>query len=169
MIKRDIAIGKIVGTYGNRGMLKVLPLTDFPDRFLNMDRVCLELKGKQIEYGIAEARRHHKYILIKFREITDMSMAEALRGGMIMIGREELTALPEDTYYIFDIIGLEVYTSGGNLLGVVEDIIQTGANDVYVVGTGNKNPVLVPALKDVVREVDIKSGRMIIDYSENGY
>lgn len=164
-MKRDIAIGKIVGTYGHRGMMKVLPLTDFPDRFFEMDRVTLEQDGKQKEYTVAEVKRHKKHVLISLVEVSDMSGAEVLRGSLIKIGREELAPLPEGSYYIFDIIGLKVFTAEGGYIGVVEDVIQTGANDVYVVGTGDLAPVLVPALKDVVREVDIEGGRMVIDWT----
>ncbi|MCL6479664.1 MAG: ribosome maturation factor RimM [Peptococcaceae bacterium] len=165
MMKRDITIGKVVSTYGTRGMLKVLPLTDFPDRFLDMDRVTLEQNGKQRDFAVTGVKRHRKHILIRLGQVNDVSAAETLRGALIKVGREELTPLPEDSYYIFDIVGLNVYSPEGEFLGVVEDVIQTGANDVYVVDTGDKKaPVLVPALKDVIREVDVKGGRMVVDY-----
>ncbi|MFZ5631624.1 MAG: ribosome maturation factor RimM [Bacillota bacterium] len=165
MIERDITVGKVVSTYGNRGMLKVLPLTDFPDRFLDMDRVTLEQNGKQRDFAVTGVKRHRKHILLRLGEIADMSAAETLKGALIKVGREELIPLPEDNYYIFDIVGLKVYSPEGDYIGVVEDVIQTGANDVYVVDTGDKKaPVLVPALKDVVREIDIKGGRMVVDY-----
>lgn len=165
MTKRDITIGKIVGTFGHRGMLKLLPLTDFPDRFLEMDEVVLELNGKQQVYHILEAKYYQSRILLKFKEISDLSGAETLRGALIKISRDELTTLPEGSYYIFDIIGLKVYTPDGAFIGVVEDLIQTGSNDVYVVGNENKGPLLVPALKEVVKELDIKGGRMVVDYT----
>ncbi|MCL6611849.1 MAG: ribosome maturation factor RimM [Peptococcaceae bacterium] len=158
----DIVIGKIVGTYGHRGMVKVFPLTDFPDRFFGMDRVTLEQDGKRRVYTVAEVRRHRKHVLIRLEEVADMTGAESLRGAVIKIGREELTPLPEGSYYIFDIVGLKVFTEEGGYVGVVEDVLQTGANDVYVVDTGEKAPVLVPALKDVVREIDIRGGRMVV-------
>lgn len=163
-MKKDIAIGKIVGTYGHRGMMKVLPLTDFPDRFFEMDRVTLEQDGKQKAYTIAEVKRHKKHMLISLAEVGDMSGAEGLRGALIKIGREELNPLPDGSYYIFDLIGLKVFSTEGDYIGVVEDVIQTGANDVYVVDTGDRAPALVPALKDVVREVDIEGGRMVVDW-----
>lgn len=164
MMNRDITIGKIVGTFGHQGTLKLLPLTDFPDRFLKMEEVVLELNGKQHLYHILEAKYYRSRILIKFKEITDLNGAETLRGATIKISRDELTPLPEGNYYIFDIIGLKVYAPDGVFLGIVEDIIHTGSNDVYVVGNENKGPLLVPALKEVVKELDIKGGRMVVDY-----
>ncbi len=158
----EIAIGKIVGTHGRLGMLKVLPLTDFPDRFFSMDSITLERGGEQRAYSVGEVKRHRKHILISLREVADMSAAEGLKGALIKIGRQELTPLPAGSYYIFDIVGLKVFTTGGELLGVVEDVIKTGANDVYVVDSGKKAPVLVPALRDVIMEVDVEGGRMVV-------
>ncbi len=168
MIKDGITVGKIVGTHGHRGMVKVLPLTDFPDRFFQMDRITLEQDGKQKVYTVAEVKIHRKHILIRLGEVADMNGAEALRGALIKVGRDELTSLPEGSYYIFDIVGLKVFNPDGRYLGVVEDVLQTGANDVYVVDTGGKAPVLVPALKDVVREVDIKGGKMVVSIQIDG-
>ena len=165
MIKRDIIIGKITGTHGNKGMLKVIPITDFPDRFLEMKTVTLEVKGKYQTFTVAEAAPHRRHILIKLDEIPDMIAAEALKGALVKIAREELAELPEGSYYIFDIVGLKVYNPGGVLVGEIEDVIQTGANDVYVIKTGG-GPLLVPALKEVVREIDIRGGKMVVDYSE---
>jgi 16S rRNA processing protein RimM len=168
MDKVDIAVGKVVGTYGNRGMVKVLPLTDFLDRFFNMDKITLELNGKKKIYTVAEVRSHRRHILFRLGEVPDMNGAEALRGAMVVVGREELTPLPEGSYYIFDIVGLNVFNGGGDFLGVVEDVIRTGSNDVYAVDVGQKAPLLVPALKEVVREVDIKGGRMVVDWPPGG-
>ena len=162
----DITIGKIVGTHGNKGLLKVLPLTDFPDRFLGMDSITLLLDGKEKKYTLLEASHHKRNVLLELKEIPDMTGAEALKGALIKIKREELTPLPDGSYYIFDIVGITVCTPGGDHLGVVEDIIQTGANDVYVINTGKPAPLLVPALKEVVREIDIKAGRMVVELPE---
>lgn len=167
MNKQDIIIGKVAGTHGNKGIIKVIPITDFPDRFLEMEKVTLELKGRLKAYAIEEASRYRQFVLLKLAEIPDMNAAEGLKGALIKVGREDLHDLPRDSYYIFEIVGLKVYTPENTYLGEVEDIIQTGANDVYVIKTESGPPILVPALKTVVREVDIIGGRMVIDYSEN--
>lgn len=161
-MKRDIIIGKIVGTHGNKGVLKVQPITDFPDRFLVMESITVEQGGIQRTYTIEKSDLYRRHILIKLAEIPDMNGAEALKGAYIKAAREELARLPEGSYFIFDIVGLKVYTVEGEPVGAVEDVIHTGANDVYVVNTG-KEQLLVPALKDVVKEVDVKGGRMVVD------
>ncbi|HBV98926.1 MAG: hypothetical protein JL50_19235 [Peptococcaceae bacterium BICA1-7] len=166
MKKRDIVIGKIVGTHGNRGMLKLFPITDFPERFLEMKTITLEKDGDQKVYNITEASPYRRFILIRLDEIPDMTAAEGLKGALAKVAREELADLPEDSFYIFDIVGLKVFTAGGDHAGEIEDVIQTGANDVYVVKRVNGPPVLVPALKNVIREVNIKEGRVVVDYPE---
>lgn len=164
MAERNVVIGKIVGTHGNRGMVKIFPLTDFPERFIKMDKMTLENDGKVREYTVAQVKQHQKFILVKYDQVVDMTMAESLKGYLVKISREELTPLPEDSFYIFDIIGLKVYSMDNSYIGVVEDIIQTGSNDVYVINDQEKNkkPVLIPALKEVVKEIDIKGGKMVI-------
>lgn len=166
MKKRDITIGKITGTRGNMGMLKLIPITDFPERFLEMKTIALEKDGRQEVYSIAEASPYRRFILIRLVEIPDMTAAEGLKGALVKAARDELADLPEDSFYIFDIVGLKVFTAGGGLAGEIEDVLQTGANDVYVVKRVNGPPVLVPALKNVIREVNIKEGRMVVDYPE---
>lgn len=161
-----ITIGKIVNTQGHRGILKIFPLTDFPDRFLEMREVLVELGGRAVLYHIEESSLYKKYVLIKFKEILDMTMAEKLKGSLLKVPRQELKPLPEDSFYIFDIVGLKVYDTGGNFLGQVGDIIQTGANDVYVVDREGAKPLLIPALKKVVRELDVPGGRMTVEMLE---
>ncbi|MGI6491636.1 MAG: 16S rRNA processing protein RimM [Peptococcaceae bacterium] len=167
MSNEFIRIGKILKSQGHRGAVRVLPLTDFPDRFLDMKlaRVRVPDGYKVIEYTIEDVRPHGKFMTIKFKEINDMDMADRLRGSYIEVSRQELVPLQEDSYYIFDIVGLSVYDAAENYLGKITDVLQTGANDVYVVETGGK-PLLLPALKGVVREVDLQGGRMLVDLPE---
>jgi 16S rRNA processing protein RimM len=165
MAEKDVVIGKIIGTYGNRGMVKIFPLTDFPERFLKMSKMTLENDGNIREYTVSQAKKHQKYIVVKYDQVTDMTMAETLKGSLIKISKDELMPLPEGSFYIFDIIGLEVYSVDGEFIGVVEDVLQTGANDVYVINNKEKKeqkPLLIPALKEVVKEIDIKGGKMVI-------
>lgn len=162
MTEEFIAIGKIVNTQGRRGAVRVFPLTDYPERFKDTSRVWVSIKGARQQLSIGEAALYKNYVIIEFKEITDMKDAEALKGGILEVPRGELVALPEDNYYIFDIVGLQVYDAGGDLLGKITDVLHTGANDVYVVETGGK-PLLIPALKQVVREIDLDSRRMVVE------
>jgi 16S rRNA processing protein RimM len=160
-----ISIGKIVNTHGHRGEVRVLPLTDFPERFIETDRVQVSTAAGRITLAIENARPHQKFFVVKFKEVQDMNAALALKGGLLQITRDELMELPEGTFYIFDIVGLSVYDSAGAFLGKVSDIIKTGANDVYVVETGSK-PILVPALKQVVKEINLAGQRMVVELPE---
>jgi 16S rRNA processing protein RimM len=160
-----IAIGKILKTQGNRGAVKVLPLTDFPDRFKELKKINVSIKGGRLIMNIEEVMPHQKYIVVKFKEINDMNAAEGIKGGILEITRAELVPLPEGSYYIFDIVGLSVYGSGGEFFGEITEVIQTGANDVYIVDTGGK-PLLIPALRQVVKEIDLAGRRMVVDLPE---
>lgn len=187
MTEQMITIGKITGTQGNKGLVRVYPLTDYPERFFSMPQVTLLLAGRHFTYHISEARAYKKYILLKFAEAPDMTAAEKLKGALLQVPRSQLVPLPADTFYIFDIIGLEVYDSAGCHLGRVSDVIQTGANDVYVVERGVADqpaddaadasaakqkpgttgrapaPLLIPALKSVVKQIDLGARRMLVE------
>jgi len=160
-----IAIGKVLKTQGNRGAVRVLPLTDFPGRYEQLKDVYLSVKGVRQVMHIEEAVRRQKFIAVKFKEISDMNAAEGIRGGILEVTRDQLVKLPEGSYYIFDIIGLSVYGSGGEQFGKITEVLQTGANDVYIVETGGK-PLLIPALKQVVKEIDLPGRRMVVDLPE---
>lgn len=161
--KELITIGKIVNTHGYRGWVRVIPLTDFPERFFQMDRVLVALGKTFREYEIEQARPYKQFILLKFKEVPDMNAAAALKGALLQVSRRQLVKLPADTYYIFDLLGMKVYTTGQEYLGEIKDVIQTGANDVYVVESGQGQPLLIPALKQVVKEVDLERRQMRVD------
>lgn len=161
-----IAVGKVVGTRGYRGEVRVLPLTDFPERFARMENVYLAKNGRLERRAIEKVYTYKKFVIVKFAGVSDMDAAAGLKDTLLMVTREELVPLPEDAYYIFEIIGLEVYTAEGRFLGRVQDVLQTGANDVYVVEGASPRPLLVPALKKVVRAVDLEHGKMIVELPE---
>lgn len=187
MSEQMITIGKITGTQGNKGLVRVYPLTDYPERFFSMPQVTLLLAGRRFTYHISEARAYKKFILLKFVEAPDMTAAEKLKGALLQVPRSQLVPLPADTFYIFDIIGLAVYDTVDRFLGRVSDVIQTGANDVYVVERGVVDqpaggaaddsaakqklgapvrapaPLLIPALKSVIKQIDLEARRMLVE------
>jgi len=154
-----ISVGKIVAPHGVRGDVRVIPLTDFPERFNLLKKVRLS-GGKLVE--IEKVRYHKQFVLLKFCGLDNKNDVEPLRGQLLLIPREELMPLPEGHYYIFDIIGLSVYNQEQEKLGVVTDVLQTGSNDVYVIESPGKPPLLIPALKTVVLKVDIAGGYMVV-------
>lgn len=164
---RYVTVGKIVNTHGNRGLLRVVPLTDFPERFFKMDEIMVMQHDTRKTLHIEHSFSHKKYIIIKFREIGDMNDAERLKGAFLQIHKEQLTELPENTYYIFEILGCKVFTIQEEFLGEVTDVIQTGSNDVYVVESKDRNkPLLIPALKSVVHRVDLGERRISVALPE---
>jgi 16S rRNA processing protein RimM len=165
MAEDYIAVGKILNTQGRAGAVRVLPLTDYPERFKVKSRVYVSLNGSRKIMSIEDSFPHQKYVIIKFKEIPDMNAAEEIKGGILEITRDELYPLPENSYYIFDMIGLAVSDKTRGSLGKITEVLQTGANDVYVVETGAR-PLLIPALKQVVKEIDLPGRSMVVDLPE---
>jgi len=155
-----ITIGKILAPHGVRGEVKVLPLTDFPDRFQQMKSVWLDIHHGLMD--IEKVRFNNDIPLIKFRGIDDRDEAEKLRNGLLQVQQSELMPLPAGHYYQYQIIGLEVMDQAGLPLGRIGSIIETGANDIYVVVDPQGRELLLPALKQTVLTVDIAAGRMVV-------
>jgi 16S rRNA processing protein RimM len=154
----DIVIGKIVAPIGVRGEVKVLVLTDFPERFDPGKSVTVKSAGAKTQHRIVRARPHKAGIVVKLERIDSRDEAEKLRDSEIVIGPDDLGELPEDRFYLFDLIGLKVITDDGREQGTVTEVLQGGANDVYVTSTG----LCIPALKNVVARIDVLAGLMII-------
>ncbi len=155
-----ITVGEIVNTQGNKGEVKVRPLTDFPERYRVNGDLVLDRNGLRRHLTVEKVREHKNFFIVKFREIPDMNSAEEIKGAMLKITRDQLAELPEDTYFIFEIVGMEVQTEDGRSLGRIKEVVQTGSNDVYVVG-GKTKDYLIPAVKEIIKNVD-KSKRLIV-------
>ncbi len=162
-----ITIGFITAVFGNKGEIKVNVTTEFPsDRFIPDKKVKVLLEdGNIIEKEIEDVRWQNKILIVKFKDCDSISSAENLISLQIVIEGNELHELPEDTYYIHQIIGLKVYNLKEEYLGEITDCFQTGGNDIYVVNTGNSE-ILVPALKDVVKKVDLDQKIIHVDLLE---
>ncbi|MGI6686670.1 MAG: ribosome maturation factor RimM [Bacillota bacterium] len=154
-----IIIGKILSPHGVKGELKVQPLTDYPERFHKTKSVWVDAKKTYLT--IENLREQQGLLLIKFQSIDSRDQAEALTNSYLTIDPEQVMELPPDHYYHFQIIGLKVYDDGG-YLGELIDILETGANDVYVIKREKKKDLLIPALKSIVQEINIKEKRMIV-------
>jgi 16S rRNA processing protein RimM len=161
-----ITIGEIVNTQGVRGEVRVLPHTDFPERFQELDATLIYHLNQRFTYHITSSREHKQFIIVKFAEVEDMNAAEKLKGALIQITPDQLMPLPKDNYYIFEIVGLDVYTVAEEKLGRVKQVLKTGANDVYVVKPPAGADILVPALKQVVKEINLEANRMVVELPE---
>lgn len=158
-IPQYLAVGRIAAPHGVRGEVIVEIHTDFPQRFVPDARFFVG--ERKLAMTVERVRPFKHRLLIKFREISDRTGAERLRGAWIHVPIEEAWPLEEGEYYEYQIIGLEVWTEEGEYLGEVDHIIYTGANDVYVV-QGPRGEVLLPAIDEVIREIDLEGGRMTV-------
>lgn len=161
-----IKVGRIVGSRGNRGEVKVKLLTDFPERFRDLQWIYLIDPEDKLESRKIEKVWYHKnFVIIKFEGVETISKAEILRGRFLAIKREEAVRLPEGSYYFYEVIGLNVYTEEEKYLGKVEEIWKTGSNDVYVVKNGEQE-LLLPAIREVIRKIDLIEKKIIVHLLE---
>jgi 16S rRNA processing protein RimM len=160
-----LAIGFIVGPHGVRGEVKVSVMTDFPERFRPGALVYLGTPDEAVPVEIESARPHKGFMLVKLTLASDRNAAELLRDRLLLIPEAEAMPLGQHENYAHDLIGLVVETTEAVVLGRLAEILFTRANDVYVV-QGPTGEVLVPALRDVVRSVDLVAGKMIVALPE---
>lgn len=158
-----IVIGKVVSTQGNKGEVNVLPLTDSIDRFKNLDNVFLRNKNSQIALNVEKIRVKKDTIILKLKDIENIEEARMIVGSFLEIERKNAVKLSKNTYFIFEIIGLEVYDENNIFLGKVENIIRTGSNDVYVVKRKDKEELFIPAIHDVVKNISLEKKRITIN------
>lgn len=157
-----LEIGQIVNTFGIKGMVKVKPFTDDIRRFDRLEKVYIEKQKVKEKYEIEEVKYHKEMVLIKFKGIDNPEQANLLRNCYLLVNREDEEPLEEGRHYIVDMIGLEVYTEEGDLLGNLEDIYNTGSNDIYVVRDELGKQILLPAIKEVIKNVDIDDRKIIV-------
>lgn len=156
---RFLVIGRVLGPVGTTGTVRVQILTDFPDRFLQLQKVHL---GDNLRpYHVASARLERGSALLKLAGIDDANTARSLSNQDVQIPIEEAVALPPDIYFWHQIIGLDVWTDDGRYLGKITDVLQTGSNDVYVVGEG-PGEILIPAIDEVVCQIDLPARKMTV-------
>ncbi|HHT37251.1 MAG: ribosome maturation factor RimM [Candidatus Wallacebacter cryptica] len=165
-----ILIGEIVSAQGNKGEVRIVGHTDFPERFLSMDHVLLFRKAASepaYRLEIEHSRMHKGFIILKLAGIDTIDQALALKGLEIKVDRSDVVPLPSGRNYIFELIGLKVVTTEGLELGEITDVLQTGANDVYVVkpnpGVTQNREILIPVIAEVVLEVDLDKQLVLVN------
>lgn len=158
-----IEIGQIVNTNGLKGVVKVNHFTDDISKFEDLKYVYIQLKNELKKVKIEQVRYNKNQVLLKLEGIDSIEEAEKYRNFYLKTEKESQEDLGEDTYYIVDLIGLDVYSDKNEYLGKIEDVFPTGSNDVYVVKDNLGKQILIPAIADVVKEVDLKNKKMIIN------
>ena len=155
-------IGQIVNTFGIKGFVKINPFTDDLERFEELKSVFVVKNKELIEIQIEEVKYHKHLVLVKFKGIEDINMAEKYKGCYIKIKRENARKLPEDTYFIADLIGIKVYDENGNLLGKVDDIYNNKSTDIYVIKDDLGKQILLPSTKEVIKQIDVDEEKMVV-------
>ncbi len=154
-----VRIGQITAPHGVHGEVKILPMTDDPHRFSKLTCLELDCRGRLMKRDIESVRFHKKHVLVRLTGINSANDAEGLRGAYCVIDKKDRLPLPDDRFYIDDLVGLFVYENDV-CLGQITDVLQPGANDVYVVTQESGQTIYVPALKSVVLKVTIEDARM---------
>jgi 16S rRNA processing protein RimM len=158
---RYVAVGRIARAHGVRGEVAILPLTQVPSRFEPGSRLFAS-EDESRPMIVAGARPHADRVLVRFEGVADRSAADSLRGMYLFVRSSESPSLPEDEFWPHDLVGCDVVTEGGGALGRLEEIIRTPANDVWTVRSMDGKETLVPALRDVVADVDLEGRRVVV-------
>lgn len=158
-----LEIGQIVNSYGLKGQMKIVPFTDNITRYNELKTIYIEVNKQLKEYKIEQVKYHKNNVLIKLEGIDDINDTEQFKNCFVKIDRKNAVKLPKDTYFIVDLIGIEVFTEENVLLGKIVDIFPTGSNDVYVVKDELGKQILLPAISEVIKNVDISNKKMIVN------
>lgn len=157
-------VGKIVNTHGIKGELKIISKTDFPeDRFKPGNILYIRDNGKINSYEIKSHRTHKQFEMITFKELENINLVENLKGKTLEISEEQQESLSDGNYYHHQIIGLDVFSEDNNYIGVIKEIMSPGANDVWVVKRKGSSDLLLPAIKDVIKKIDLEQNKVIIE------
>lgn len=160
-----LEVGQIVNTYGIKGFVKVVPLVDNNNQFKSFKTLYIQEKHNISELQIEEVKFSKNLVLLKFKGIETIEQAEELRNLYLEAKRSDIK-LEEGAHFIVDLLGLEVYTEEGILLGKLKEVLQPGANDVYIVEDEAKKEILLPAIPDVIKNIDIEENKMIVKLIE---
>ena len=160
-MEQFLQVGVISSTHGIRGEVKVFPTTDDPMRFKKLKKVFLDTGRERLELEVQSVRFFKQFAIVKFKGIDNINDIERYKGKGLFVPREDAVPLGEDEYYIADLIGMEVFTEDGHF-GVVKDVIETGANEVYIIESDEHGEVLIPAIRQCVLDVNVEEKKMKI-------
>ena len=165
-MQKRLEVGQIVNTFGIKGEVKVTPFTDDISRFDDLKKVYVKTRKDEKLYKVEGARYHKNMVLVKFKGIDKVEEAETLRNSYLEVDRENAIDLQEGEYFIADLLGLEVITDEGNTLGKLEDIFNTGSNDIYVVKDELGKQILLPAISEVIKEINLEEKKILVHLLE---
>lgn len=161
-MEERLQVGVISSTHGVRGEVKVFPTTDDPKRYKKLKKVYLDTGREFLPLEIQGVKFFKQFVIVKFKGIDNINDIEMYKGKSLLVDRKDAVPLKKDEYFIADMVGIEVYTEDGEKFGVLKDVMETGANDVYIIESINHGEVLVPAIKHCILDVNIEENRMDI-------
>lgn len=160
-MKDLLRVGVIANTHGIRGEVKVFPTTDDPKRFKKLKKVILDTGKEYINLEVESARFFKQLVILKFKGIDTINDIEKYKGKDLLVTREDAIPLDENEYFIYDIIDADVVDENGAKIGILKEVLTTGANDVYVVETENQKEILLPVIDECILEIDIEEKKVV--------
>lgn len=157
-----ITIGQITRFQGNKGELRVKPLTDIPERFFELEKVYLKNEENIVELEIEYIRFHKQFVIIKFLSVNSISDAEKYKNFNVLIPDTEKLILPEDHYYVDSLIDMEVYLKDDSYLGILIDIIDTSGTDIFLI-KGKTKDFMIPASKEMILDINFEENKIIVE------
>ena len=161
-----LQVGVISSTHGVRGEVKVFPTTDDVKRFKKLKEVILDIGRERRTLEIESVKFFKQFAILKFKGIDNINDIEKYKGKSLLVDRAHAVRLRKDEYFVADMIGISVYTEDGELFGTMKDVLETGANDVYIIESEKYGEVLIPAIKQCILNVDIEQDKMTIHLME---
>lgn len=165
-MEQYLRVGVISSTHGLKGEVKVFPTTDDPTRFRKLKKVYLDTGKEYLPLKVTSVKFFKNQVILKFQEFQDINAIEKYRGKDLLIDREQAVPLEENENFIVDLIDMEVFDEKEQRLGTLTDVLQTGANDVYVVETEEGKEILLPAISSCILEVDVEAAKMVVRIPE---
>ena len=159
-MEQRLQVGVITATHGLKGEVKVFPTTDDPNRFRRLKEVILDTGKEERVLKIEGVKFFKQMVILKFQGLDDINDVERLRRGILYVTRENAVRLKRNEYFIADLIGMRVENEDGSELGILQDVISTGANDVYDVRLADGRQLLIPAIRECILEVNVEEGWM---------
>lgn len=161
-MEKLLQVGVITSTHGIRGEVKVFPTTDDPKRFKKLKQVILDTGKEKRDLEVESVKFFKQFVILKFKGIDNINEVERYKRCPLLVTRDHAVPLQEDEYFIADMIGMQVVTEDGALFGTLKGVIETGANDVYIIESSEHGEVLVPAIKECILDINIEEQKMQI-------
>lgn len=165
-MEQFLQVGVISSTHGVRGEVKVFPTTDDANRFRKLKTVILDTGREHLTLEIEGVKFFKQFVILKFKGIDNINEIEKYKGRSLLVDREHAVKLKKNEYFVADMIGISVFTEDGKPFGILKDVMETGANDVYIIESPEYGEVLIPAIRQCIFEVDIENQRMVIHLME---